>query len=100
MFRTAELGRTVSKEEYHAQTPVLRAGLLETQQELRDSPFPVIIVFGGVDKGGKIEDDYRITGIPETFVVNKQGEISWHIPAPITDGGRTLRAEIDEALRG
>lgn len=51
------------------------------------------------DKGGKIEDDYRITGIPETFVVNKQGEIAWHIPAPITDGGRALRAEIDEALR-
>ncbi len=55
MFRTAELGRTVSKEEYHAQAPELRAGLLEVQQELKDAPFPVIIVFGGVDKGGKIE---------------------------------------------
>ncbi|MFO1153027.1 MAG: polyphosphate kinase [Rhodospirillales bacterium] len=55
MFRTAELGRTVSKEEYHTQAPVLRAGLLEAQQDLKNAPFPVIIVFGGVDKGGKIE---------------------------------------------
>jgi cytochrome c biogenesis protein CcmG/thiol:disulfide interchange protein DsbE len=52
------------------------------------------------DKGGKIEDDYRTTGIPETFVVGKDGEITWHIPAPIVDGGRDLRAEIDQALRG
>ncbi len=55
MFRTAELGRTVSKEQYHAQVPDLRAGLLEAQQDLKSAPFPVIIVFGGVDKGGKSE---------------------------------------------
>ena len=55
MFRTAELGRTVTKEDYHAQAPELRAGLLEAQQDLKSAPFPVIIVFGGVDKGGKIE---------------------------------------------
>jgi AMP-polyphosphate phosphotransferase len=55
MFRTAELGRTLSKEEYHEAVPVLRAGLLDVQQELRAAPFPVIVVFGGVDKGGKIE---------------------------------------------
>lgn len=55
MFRTAELGRTISKEAYHEAVPVLRAGLLDAQQLLRSAPFPVIIVFGGVDKGGKIE---------------------------------------------
>ena len=55
MFRTAELGRTLSKEEYHEAVPVLRAGLLDAQQHLRAAPFPVIVVFGGVDKGGKIE---------------------------------------------
>jgi polyphosphate:AMP phosphotransferase len=55
MFRTAELGRTISKEAYHEAVPVLRAGLLAAQQQLRSAPFPVIIVFGGVDKGGKIE---------------------------------------------
>ncbi|MFO1119365.1 MAG: polyphosphate:AMP phosphotransferase [Rhodospirillales bacterium] len=55
MFRTAELGRTVAKEAYHEAVPALRAGLLEAQRLLRTAPFPVIIVFGGVDKGGKIE---------------------------------------------
>jgi polyphosphate kinase 2 (PPK2 family) len=55
MFRTAELGRTVSKDEFHDAAPVLRAGLLDAQQHLRSAPFPVILVFGGVDKGGKSE---------------------------------------------
>jgi polyphosphate:AMP phosphotransferase len=56
MFRTAELGRTVSKEEYHDAVPALRAELLEVQQRLRrDAAFPVIIVFGGVDGAGKSE---------------------------------------------
>jgi AMP-polyphosphate phosphotransferase len=55
MFRTAELGRTIAKDDYHDAVPVLRAGLLEVQQQLRGAPFPVVVVFGGVDKGGKIE---------------------------------------------
>ena len=55
MFRTAELGRTIAKDEYHQAVPLLRGRLLDAQQELRTAPFPVIIVFGGVDKGGKIE---------------------------------------------
>ncbi len=55
MFRTAELGRSVSKDDFHEAVPVLRAELLEIQQQLRDAPFPVIIVFGGVDGAGKSE---------------------------------------------
>ncbi|MGK0189663.1 MAG: polyphosphate kinase 2 (PPK2 family) [Verrucomicrobiales bacterium] len=55
MFRTAELGRTVPKDEYEEQVTVLRAALLDNQRRLRDSPFPVIIVFGGVDGAGKSE---------------------------------------------
>ncbi len=55
MFRIAELGRSVSKEEYNAAEPVLRAELLEAQQSLRGASFPVIIVFGGVDGAGKSE---------------------------------------------
>ena len=55
MFRTAELGRTVSREDFHQAVPALRAGLLDAQRLLRTARFPVIIVFGGVDKGGKIE---------------------------------------------
>lgn len=53
MFRTAELGRTISKEEYHEVLPALRAELLEVQQRLREASFPVIVVFGGVDGAGK-----------------------------------------------
>jgi polyphosphate:AMP phosphotransferase len=55
MFRTAELERSLSKQEYHDTVPALRAKLLEVQQELRAAPFPVILVFGGVDKAGKSE---------------------------------------------
>lgn len=54
MFRTAELGRKISKSEYKEREPILRQELLETQQELRQSgKFPVIIVFAGVDGAGK-----------------------------------------------
>ncbi len=53
MFRTAELGRKVSKEEFEAVTPGLRIEILELQQKLRSADFPVIIVFGGVDGAGK-----------------------------------------------
>ena len=55
MFRTAELGRTLSKEEFHKSASDLRAGLLQIQQTLRHAPFPVIVVFAGVDKAGKSE---------------------------------------------
>jgi len=54
MFRTAELGQKISKSEYKQREPVLRAELLEVQAKLRESSsFPVIIVFAGVDGGGK-----------------------------------------------
>jgi AMP-polyphosphate phosphotransferase len=55
MFRTAELGKTLPKEEYHKTVEVLRSELLAVQQRLRSAPFPVIIVFGGVDGAGKSE---------------------------------------------
>lgn len=56
MFRTAELGRTVSKEGFHEAVPALRAALLDVQQALLGDPsFPVIVVFGGVDGAGKSE---------------------------------------------
>jgi cytochrome c biogenesis protein CcmG/thiol:disulfide interchange protein DsbE len=48
------------------------------------------------DVGGKIEDQYRITGVPETFIVDPNGEISHHFIAPVNE--RDLRAEIDLAL--
>lgn len=55
MFRTAELGRKVSKEEFDAVAPQLRIDLLGLQQRLRRADFPVILVFAGVDGAGKGE---------------------------------------------
>lgn len=55
MFRTAELGRKVSKAEFEALAPQLRIDLVNLQQQMRSAGFPVIIVFAGVDGGGKGE---------------------------------------------
>ena len=55
MFDTAELGRTVSKEDYNEQSESLCLELLEIQQKLRKAPFPVIVLFAGVDGAGKSE---------------------------------------------
>ncbi|CCQ74975.1 polyphosphate:AMP phosphotransferase [Magnetospira sp. QH-2] len=53
MFRTAELGRTVSKEDFEAIATDLRIEMLELQQRLRATDVPVILVFAGVDGAGK-----------------------------------------------
>lgn len=55
MFRTAELGRTISKEEFEAVAGPLRIELIELQQKLRLAGFPVIAIFAGVDGAGKSE---------------------------------------------
>ncbi|KPJ95328.1 MAG: hypothetical protein AMJ55_04020 [Gammaproteobacteria bacterium SG8_15] len=56
MFRTAELGQKLPKKEYKAIEPLLREELLELQQALlAQAKTPVIIVFAGVDGGGKGE---------------------------------------------
>jgi polyphosphate kinase 2 (PPK2 family) len=53
VFRTAELGRKVSKQEFQARERVLRQDLLEAENVLRQADFPVIVLFGGVDGAGK-----------------------------------------------
>jgi len=55
MFETAELGRKLDKEIYKAQVPILRAELLEAQDQLLRAPFSVIVLFAGVDAAGKTE---------------------------------------------
>ncbi len=55
MFRTAELQRKLSKDNFHHQVPQLREKLLLLQMELRKAKFPVIVVFAGVDGAGKSE---------------------------------------------
>lgn len=54
MFRTAELGQKLPKKEYHQIEPVLRQELLELQRNLLDqAKTSVLVVFAGVDGGGK-----------------------------------------------
>ena len=55
MFEAAELGRKIAKTAYKRRLPALRASLLEAQLRLRGAPFPVIVVFAGVDGAGKGE---------------------------------------------
>jgi polyphosphate:AMP phosphotransferase len=55
MFEAAEVGRKLEKEKYKNQVPVLRAELLDVQQQLLQAPFPVIVLFAGVDAAGKSE---------------------------------------------
>lgn len=54
MFRTAELGQKLSKQEFKEIEPTLRQELLLLQRQLRVlGKTPVIVVFAGVDGGGK-----------------------------------------------
>lgn len=48
------------------------------------------------DQGGRMEDEYGVTGIPETFIINSSGDITRHFIS--TPNERELRAEIDRTL--
>lgn len=62
MFEDAELGHTVSKEEYAERSAVLRDALLDAQYALKDAPtFPVILLVGGVEGGGRGETVNTLT---------------------------------------
>jgi AMP-polyphosphate phosphotransferase len=54
MFESAELGHFVSKSEYAKEVPKLRAKLLDAQTRVFEaSEFPIVLLSGGVDGGGK-----------------------------------------------
>lgn len=55
MFRVAELGQKVAKEDFDRIAAPLRIEMVELQQQLRQADFPVIVVFAGVDGAGKGE---------------------------------------------
>jgi cytochrome c biogenesis protein CcmG/thiol:disulfide interchange protein DsbE len=50
----------------------------------------------GLDSGDKIHDEYRTTGWPETFIIDRDGVIQMHHAGPISDS--KLRLEIEKAL--
>lgn len=45
-----------------------------------------ITYFNGPDIGSRITREYRITGVPETFIVDQNGDVVEAIIAPITTG--------------
>jgi polyphosphate:AMP phosphotransferase len=56
MFESAELGHQVEKKDYEKEEPKLRSALLAAQmQVLERAEFPIVLLSGGVDGGGKGE---------------------------------------------
>lgn len=55
MLKELELGRSLSKEQYDAVLPGLRAALLDAQARLRDAGFSVVVLVNGGDGAGKSE---------------------------------------------
>ena len=55
MFEAAELGRTVTKDDYRDARTAAPDRPARRADRLRDAPFPVIVVFAGVDGAGKGE---------------------------------------------
>jgi cytochrome c biogenesis protein CcmG/thiol:disulfide interchange protein DsbE len=61
------------------------------------NPFTAV----GVDANGRASIEWGVYGVPETFVVGRDGAIAYKLIGPITPENidRLLRAEIDKALR-
>lgn len=60
MSNSAESNHRLSKKEFEKRLPELRAQLLETQSNLRDAKFSVVIIVSGVDGAGKGEVVQRL----------------------------------------
>ena len=52
----------------------------------------------GVDRGSRIAIDYGVWGLPETFIIDRTGRITYKHVGGI--GWPTLTARLDEALQG
>ncbi len=79
MFEDAELGHTVDKATFDARVPALRAELLEAQFALKDlKNFPVVLLAGGVEGGGRGETVNALTSWldPRHVEVNGLGDPS------------------------
>jgi len=53
MFATAKIGRTLSKQGYHAEVVDLRTQLLEAQIAIRERNIPVYVIIAGIEAAGK-----------------------------------------------
>jgi cytochrome c biogenesis protein CcmG/thiol:disulfide interchange protein DsbE len=52
----------------------------------------------GIDRGSRVAIDYGVWGLPETFIIDRTGRITYKNVGGI--GWATLTARLDEALRG
>lgn len=61
------------------------------------NPFSVV----GVDGNGRGSIEWGVYGVPETFIVGRDGTIVYKLVGPITPDNvdRVLRAQIDKALK-
>lgn len=79
MFEDAELGHAVTKAEYDERSAALREALLAAQYDLKQAAkFPVIVIVGGVEGGGRGETVNALTSWmdPRHVEVNGMGEPS------------------------
>jgi cytochrome c biogenesis protein CcmG/thiol:disulfide interchange protein DsbE len=51
----------------------------------------------GVDQPGRVAIDWGLYGVPETYLIDKDGIIRWRWAGPLTED--TLRAELQPLLR-
>jgi cytochrome c biogenesis protein CcmG/thiol:disulfide interchange protein DsbE len=61
------------------------------------NPFGIV----GVDGNGRASIEWGVYGVPETFVVGREGTIVYKLVGPVTPENidRVLKAEIDKALK-
>jgi AMP-polyphosphate phosphotransferase len=72
MFEAVELGRTIAKAEFEFEVAKLRWELLDAQRTLERSPFPLIVLFGGVDGAGKSETMHLLNEwMDPRFIINR-----------------------------
>lgn len=59
-------------------------------------------VAAGVDANGRAAIEWGVYGVPETFVIGRDGRIAFKLIGPITPDNlaRTLKPEIEKALAG
>lgn len=62
MFENAELGHSVDKATFKAETEALRLRLLEAQKQLAGAPFAVVVVIDGLPAAGKSETVNALLG--------------------------------------
>jgi cytochrome c biogenesis protein CcmG, thiol:disulfide interchange protein DsbE len=61
------------------------------------NPFGIV----GVDANGRASIEWGVYGVPETFIVGREGTIVYKLVGPVTSDNinTTLRTEIDKALK-